>query len=1340
MSYNTPNGYYDRFNPETKDWKKLLFTPDKPVQAAELNEIQSVVNYEHAQLASSFYKEGAAVEGLSIIVTASTSYPEYATDTVYHVRDHVKYLGIGYQCIVEHTSGSILPTDITYWVVSVGYASITAGKIYAQGFMHKIPSDELEVSLTGEESIGVLLLPRVITHAVDSSLTDPAVGYEGYQYVGADRLAYSYSYTLNNPLSVVIAILSSGQLDQTYLQIRPVIDPMLKIMAKRTTDQSGSYSVDKYALEFSDLDSSDFNYATKLKLVLRGGSSYVNGWYTKNSVYDQLIDRAISTSTVYNEPNLFLNTDKIYTLSTSPVLSVSLCTGTIDATVQLTRTLPMNSLDSIPQNYTPVLSISSIVQGATTYVEGTDYLLSNNAVSWTPGGNEPSIGTVYTVNFQYIKTLTKGVRTLTKVTAGSVTRGVVSGSSSYDVITTNIQSTIYSQLRQITKVYQGNTEYYLGTDYTVSEFNGRIYWNSGHGPSLGQTYYVDMSYWDHTVEGDFISRDSFITTNNSVPTPVYYDLPTKTPSGLDINYSAAISFDVYSSDIPNDSTYIYTIYDYCLPRTDVLAVDYKGFIFYIKGVSAQSPNVPSLSDSQMSIATVYQTADGFSDSVKIKFTDNQRLTMLDLRTMLRMIKDIQYNEAVFQLHQDTVNKNLPTDKKAVWADNFKTPLFGDLTHPEFDITYEFIYGSIGLPHNEEYVDLSAQVSTTAVNVANYFMIPYTETLFMVQPYATQSIQVNAYTRVNLGPRLSADPAVDKWVETINTTIEVQGQTITLPPKFIKNKKVLYTDHGLGGGWVGDHIPKKGDLLVDINGKKWGFGPINWDWGSPSLLKTTSTSSTTTTTDSWDDTSNSIQVVPIPNARATLVTLTGSNWIPNEDNIAIYFDGTKLNDVTPIAPSTLGANRGTITADITGAMSGSFVIPAGTKTGQHNIAAIGEGTTEGAGSRATTSYYADGKLQTVTTYITHNTVISSTTTTTDTDWYHLTMDPVAQTFIATKSTFLTKIELFFSAKPSDNGLPVLVDLRTTVNGIPGQDVLGTSLPYNPQDVSVSTDGTVATTFIFDHPVYVEKDKEYCFVVKSDSEQYSIFISKTGDYDPINGWVNSNPNTGVLLTSANLMTWSPIQNADIKFALYNTLFSSSSSKIDYGVVTWMRNTVSWTDIFATFGVPTKDTRVRFQYSLDNVQWVDFPPIVETFFSQITDKTYYRALLETSDMFVSPVVYNDAYATGYDWMLNGKYVSREVTTNADNSRYAHVWIDAANLAGVTTVVPSIRVNGVDQLMTEVVDDLVDYGDGWKEVHYMYDNTVGFSAATLKISITSSDYTVSPRISRARMIFSGL
>ena len=83
--------------------------------------------------------------------------------------------------------------------------------------------------------------------------------------------------------------------------------------------------------------------------------------------------------------------------------------------------------------------------------------------------------------------------------------------------------------------------------------------------------------------------------------------------------------------------------------------------------------------------------------------------------------------------------------------------------------------------------------------------------------------------------------------------------------------------------------------------------------------------------------------------------------------------------------------------------------------------------------------------------------------------------------------MTSIDLFFAKK--DTFMPCSVQIRNMVNGYPGQIVLPFSdVTKNPEDINISADGTVSTTFTFESMVHLEQDMEYCFVVYSNSNEY------------------------------------------------------------------------------------------------------------------------------------------------------------------------------------------------------------------------------------------------------------
>ena len=157
------------------------------------------------------------------------------------------------------------------------------------------------------------------------------------------------------------------------------------------------------------------------------------------------------------------------------------------------------------------------------------------------------------------------------------------------------------------------------------------------------------------------------------------------------------------------------------------------------------------------------------------------------------------------------------------------------------------------------------------------------------------------------------------------------------------------------------------------------------------------------------------------------------------------------------------------------------------------------------------------------------------------------DPLAQSFICEPQggMFLSSIDLFFATK-SDN-LPVSVEIRNMVNGYPGQTVLPFSVvTKNPGDVNTSVDGSVATTFTFESPVFIEEGAEMCFVVLSNSNDYEVFISRMGEADIISGeTISGQPYAGSLFLSQNASTWTAEQTDDMKFNMKICSFDVSKA---------------------------------------------------------------------------------------------------------------------------------------------------------------------------------------------------
>lgn len=162
-----------------------------------------------------------------------------------------------------------------------------------------------------------------------------------------------------------------------------------------------------------------------------------------------------------------------------------------------------------------------------------------------------------------------------------------------------------------------------------------------------------------------------------------------------------------------------------------------------------------------------------------------------------------------------------------------------------------------------------------------------------------------------------------------------------------------------------------------------------------------------------------------------------------------------------------------------------------------------------------------------------------------------IDPVAQTFFVDavrnpSGIFVSSIDLWFAQK--DNAVPVSVEIRPVVNGIPSSVEI---LPFGVTTVDAEniTTSVIAndpqlneyTRFAFRSPVYLPPG-QYSFVVKGNSRNYRIYTARLGDfiYNSTTQRVNSQPYIGSMFKSQNASTWTPEQDEDIMFRINNAIF--------------------------------------------------------------------------------------------------------------------------------------------------------------------------------------------------------
>jgi hypothetical protein len=291
-----------------------------------------------------------------------------------------------------------------------------------------------------------------------------------------------------------------------------------------------------------------------------------------------------------------------------------------------------------------------------------------------------------------------------------------------------------------------------------------------------------------------------------------------------------------------------------------------------------------------------------------------------------------------------------------------------------------------------------------------------------------------------------------------------------------------------------------------------------------------------------------------------------------------------NQTAFLATSITAANNdiysiGTFSSNESGSFYGIFNLPENQfHTGQR-VLRVDNGTLNNQTSATTfaqATYYAEG-LQTTQQQVDFGAspagakgtfTQTSQQTSTSTVTTYTPYDPVAQTFLINtdnypNGVFLNSAKFFFRTKPTNNNSPVTLSIVGTLNGYPNGQTLDHSIvTLPPSSINISEspqylDLNTSTQFNFSAPVYIQPGVLYSFILKSNSDQYTLWTASNGDTalpssiknlptDPIPSTItkiNGAPYVGGLFISQNSQTWTADQNQSLMFTVDKCVFITS-----------------------------------------------------------------------------------------------------------------------------------------------------------------------------------------------------
>ena len=163
------------------------------------------------------------------------------------------------------------------------------------------------------------------------------------------------------------------------------------------------------------------------------------------------------------------------------------------------------------------------------------------------------------------------------------------------------------------------------------------------------------------------------------------------------------------------------------------------------------------------------------------------------------------------------------------------------------------------------------------------------------------------------------------------------------------------------------------------------------------------------------------------------------------------------------------------------------------------------------------------------------------------------DPIAQSFKLpsqfTNGAFITDIDVFFQAKPVTELAPVALEMRTCdITGRPSatEMVPGTEVTLMPDQVNVdATQGLIPTKFKFRQPVYLLPEKQYAFVLRTDTKNYRVWMATMGQQDvadPSKSYTTQ-AMFGSMFKSQDGTLWTEDQTSDLKFVINRAVFNTA-----------------------------------------------------------------------------------------------------------------------------------------------------------------------------------------------------
>ena len=713
----------DTFDP-AKNYKRVRYHQDRDLLDSELNEQQDIINNERRKLADILFKEGAIVSGFGVTVAANvltvaeglvyidgclervpgavlTYDPAKTSGADYVYVELLKYnYGYNQDAVLINPATGEPTAEREKWVLSLknhdtsGEAlpnNVTQRKVVA---VHKFDRETGDVTATVREKSN-LYLQDLLGTLPGSRITVASIT--------EDQLAFAAAEGLNS---------------------------LLQNLAERTYDQAGSYLVKGLDSFIGDNDGEN------VEVITNAGRAYIQGFrLQKDLPTTTLVPKSTAVKSVRGEQKTYVVGTRRYALNNTPLKETTQVEAIVEIVSNITRGSVGGGEDLLVPN--PVVDILEVSQGATVFQEGADWQQSGNYVDWLGSGNEPAIGTTYTVRWTYTKQMIEGTDYVDGGWFGRsghpaadeyfylVTAQSAAGETQYDSAKVVSRDTPAGEINRLSWLpVSGATGYriYRGTQNAARADFQRL-----KDVAAGVTSYTDDGV-DEVVGGNPPASN----TSGLTMSPVQVE-----PGNLSIiNFGRA-----NIGDEPVAGSNCSIDYDYYVGRRDIIYATTRE-IKRLEGAPADWPKLPIVPEGTLGLCSVDCPPN--SVDLTVQNFGLTRVTMDQIHEIIKDVEDLKYNDAQFQMNNELQNRDAQT-KKGVYSDDFSNDAQSDIYHSEWSARIDRVRRFAAPARTASATVLTVNPSASnALFKGSLALLPATERVLVEQTDWSEVKNINPY--------------------------------------------------------------------------------------------------------------------------------------------------------------------------------------------------------------------------------------------------------------------------------------------------------------------------------------------------------------------------------------------------------------------------------------------------------------------------------------------------------------------------------------------------------------------------------------------------------------------